>query len=55
MTVPAVLWLAGPPVFVQDVASALRDRLDQPFLAQDLDGPPGGVSGDAEQVNKVFL
>lgn len=39
----------------QDVGSALRDRLDKPFLAQHLDGPAGGVSGHAEQVYEVFL
>jgi len=51
----AVLWPTGLPLFGQDVTAALRDRLDQPLFAQDLDSSSRGVSGDAEQVNEVFL
>lgn len=48
-------YLVRPFILGQDVGTAMRDRLDQALFAQDLNGPPCGIAGHAEQVHEVLL
>jgi hypothetical protein len=47
--------LRGPLIFGNHVGPAMRNCHDEPLIPKHLDSPPCRITGDTEQVHKIFF